>query len=118
VIAKVNKRARTRLIGVTTIVLLLVGVILMVSTLTVAGIIEARSWQAGAPWLDSVRAVRPWWLYRSLSAIPLAAGFIALLLGLTTGPQGAGIRAIEQSVGPAPIREIAPQLASATGETA
>jgi len=98
--------------------LLLVGVILMVSTLTVAGIVEARLWQSGAPWLDSVRAVRPWWLSRSLTAIPLAAGFIALLLGLTTGPRGAGRQAIDQTVGPEAIRDIAPRLAPATGETA
>jgi cbb3-type cytochrome c oxidase subunit I len=70
--------------------LLLGGVVMMVTSLTVAGIVEARLWQSQAPWLDSVRAARPFWLLRTLSGIPIAAGFIALLVGLTTGPRGAG----------------------------
>lgn len=74
--------------------LLLAGVVLMVGSLTAGGLVEARLWQSDAPWLDSVQAARPYWLARSLSAIPIAAGFIALLAGLTTGPRGAGLRAI------------------------
>ena len=66
--------------------LLLGGVVMMVTSLTVAGIVEARLWQSQAPWLDSVRAARPFWLLRTLSGIPIAGGFIALLVGLTTGP--------------------------------
>jgi len=76
--------------------LLLIGVVSMVSVLTIAGIVEARLWQSGAPWLDSVHAARPYWLHRSLSAVPLAAGFIALLLGLTTGPRG-GLRSLDRA---------------------
>jgi cbb3-type cytochrome oxidase subunit 1 len=75
--------------------LLLAGVVMMVASLTAGGIVEARLWQSNAPWLDSVRAARPYWLSRSLSAIPITAGFIALLAGLMTGPRGAGLRAIE-----------------------
>jgi len=96
--------------------LLLAGVVLMVSILTVAGVVEARLWQSGAPWLDSVRAARPLWLHRSLSAVPIAAGFIALLLGLTTGPRGAGRQAVDQSVGPEPVREVEPRLTAVAGE--
>jgi cbb3-type cytochrome oxidase subunit 1 len=96
--------------------LLLVGVVLMVSTLVVGGIVEARLWQTDAPWLDSVRAARPFWLHRSLSAVPIAAGFIALLLGLTTGPRGAGLLIVEQSVGVEPVREVSPRLVTAEGE--
>lgn len=95
--------------------LLLAGVILMVSTLTVAGIVEARLWQSSAPWLDSVRAARPFWMLRTLSAIPIALGFLALLAGLTTGPRGAGRLAIEASGDPEPVSEVAPRLADATG---
>jgi hypothetical protein len=73
-------------------------------------------WQSGAPWLDSVRAARPLWLHRSLSAVPIAAGFIALLLGLTTGPRGAGRQAVDQSVGPEPVREVEPRLTAVAGE--
>jgi cbb3-type cytochrome oxidase subunit 1 len=68
--------------------LLFVGVSVMVVDLTVAGLVEARAWQSGAPWIESVRAAKPYWLVRSLSAIPIAGGFVALLLGLTTGPRG------------------------------
>jgi cbb3-type cytochrome oxidase subunit 1 len=90
--------------------LLLGGVVVMVSDLTIAGVVEARVWQSGAPWLDSVRAAQPYWLVRTLSAVPIAAGFVAFLLGLTTGPRGAGRQALERSVGLAPIDEVAPRL--------
>ena len=79
--------------------LLLIGVVLMVVDLTAAGIVEARVWQSGAPWLDSVRAARPYWIVRALAAIPLGGGFIALLVGLTTGTPGAGLRVVDESVG-------------------
>ena len=72
--------------------LLLSGVVMMVASLTAAGIVEARLWQSDAPWLDSVRAARPFWLHRSLAAIPITAGFLALLAGLMTGPRGSGLR--------------------------
>jgi cytochrome c oxidase cbb3-type subunit 1 len=93
--------------------LLLPGVIMMVSTLTAAGVVEARLWQSTAPWLDSVRAARPFWLVRTLSSIPIAAGFIALLAGLTTGPRGAGSRTVTADAGPEPAAELAPRLATA-----
>ena len=81
--------------------LLVTGLVTMVTVLSAAGIVEARLWQAETPWLDSVRAARPFWLLRTLSAIPITAGFIALLVGLTTGPRGAGMRAVDVSMGPA-----------------
>jgi len=96
--------------------LLFAGVILMVTDLTIAGIVEARLWQSAAPWLDSVRAARPYWIVRSGSAIPVAAGFIALLLGLTTGPRGAGLQAVEKTIGLEPVQEIAPRLAPVASE--
>jgi cbb3-type cytochrome oxidase subunit 1 len=93
--------------------LLFAGVILMVTDLTIAGLVEARLWQSAAPWLDSVRAARPYWIIRTGSAIPIVAGFIMLLTGLTTGRRGAGLESIEQTVGLEPIHEIAPRLAAA-----
>ena len=56
--------------------------------------LEARLWLEGAPWLESVRAATPYWFVRSASAVPIAAGFVAVLVGLTTGPRGAGAAAI------------------------
>jgi cbb3-type cytochrome oxidase subunit 1 len=84
--------------------LLLAGVVMMVASLTAGGIVEARLWQSDAPWLDSVRAARPFWLHRSLSAIPITAGFIALLAGLMTGPRGAGLRTIDGAGHPDSMR--------------
>ena len=89
--------------------LLFTGVALMVIHLTIAGIVEARLWQSGAPWLDSVRAARPYWVMRSVSAIPIAAGFIAFLLGLTTGQPGAGLAQVDEAIGLESIEEIAPR---------
>ncbi|MEW6322518.1 MAG: cbb3-type cytochrome c oxidase subunit I [Acidobacteriota bacterium] len=60
------------------------GVAVMVIDLTVAGLVQAGHWQSNAPWIESVRASRPYWLVRALSAIPLTAGFIALAAGLRT----------------------------------
>ena len=70
--------------------LLLGGVLVMVIDLTVAGLVQAQAWRSAGPWIDSVRGARPYWLIRTLSGIPIAAGFIALLLAVTTGPRRAG----------------------------
>src|ERR1700674_2719738 len=96
--------------------LLLAGVIIMVTDLTAAGLVEARLWQSAAPWLDSVRGGRSFWLGRTLSAIPITAGFVMLLVGLTTGKRGAGLDAVRESIGVEPIQEIAPRLAPALTE--
>jgi cytochrome c oxidase cbb3-type subunit I/II len=36
--------------------------------LTIAGLIQGRMWADGAPWIESVRATRPYWVVRALSA--------------------------------------------------
>ena len=97
--------------------LLTVGLVIMVSDLTIAGVIQGRLWQTDAPWIVSVEASRPFWLVRTLSGIPLGAGFIALLVGLTTGPRGAGLESIAQSGGARPVSHIQPRLAVATVTT-
>jgi cbb3-type cytochrome oxidase subunit 1 len=90
--------------------LLLSGVVMMVASLTAAGIVEARLWQSDAPWLDSVRAARPFWLHRSIAAIPITAGFIALLAGLMTGPRGAGLRDAGTVAGTDPVGDMTSAL--------
>jgi cbb3-type cytochrome oxidase subunit 1 len=67
--------------------LLTAGVLAMFVDLTLAGLVEGNSWASGAPWLDSVRAVRSYWLFRTILSVPIALGFLALLMGMTTGPQ-------------------------------
>lgn len=93
--------------------LLVFGVAVMVVDLTIAGVVEAGLWLDGAPWLDSVRAAKPYWIVRSASAIPIACGFIAIVIGLTTGERGAGA----QLFAPArrqPADIVAPRLAPAS----
>ena len=62
---------------------------MMVLDLTAAGLVEAHLWQSTAPWIESVRAARPYWLIRTLTFVPITAGFLALLGGLLVGPRGA-----------------------------
>ncbi|HLG99901.1 MAG TPA: cbb3-type cytochrome c oxidase subunit I [Bryobacteraceae bacterium] len=83
--------------------LLFGGVIMMVTDLTLAGLVEARLWSSAAPWLESVRAARPYWLIRSLSFIPIAGGFMALFAGLIVGRRRAG------AMGPPESAAITPQ---------
>jgi cbb3-type cytochrome c oxidase subunit I len=94
--------------------LLTIGLVIMVCDLTIAGVVQGRVWQSGAPWMTSVEATRPYWLVRTLSGIPLAAGFVALLCGLLTGPRGAGLQSVAAHIGVEPVKEIAPRFAVGT----
>ncbi len=77
--------------------LLFVGISVMVIDLTIAGLVQAGLWLDGAPWLESLRASEPYWIVRTVSAVPIAAGFVLLLAGLVTGPRGAGSSAVNAS---------------------
>jgi len=66
--------------------LLFGGLMLMVVDLTIAGLVQAQSWQSGAPWASSLDAARPYWIVRTIAGIAVVGGFIALLTGLLTGP--------------------------------
>ena len=67
--------------------LLAVGLTVMVADLTIAGLVEAQIWQSSASWIDSVRAVGSYWLLRTLSGLPILAGFIVFWTSLITGPR-------------------------------
>jgi len=95
--------------------LLLIGVVIMVTDLSVAGLVESRIWQSTAPWIESVRAAQPYWVIRTLTFVPIVAGLLALLAGLVTGERGAGLLAVQDSVGLEPVEEIAPRLAETAG---
>jgi cbb3-type cytochrome oxidase subunit 1 len=98
--------------------LLVLGVTIMVVDLSAAGLVQAGRWQDATPWIDSVRASQPYWIVRTLSAVPLAAGFIALLLGMTTGPRGGGLATIADGRGEAgPLPRVRPR-AELAGEGA
>jgi len=66
---------------------LAVGLTLMVADLTIAGLVEAQVWQSSSPWIDSVRAVESYWLVRTLSGLPILAGFLLFWTSLVTGPK-------------------------------
>jgi cbb3-type cytochrome c oxidase subunit I len=82
--------------------LLAVGLFLMVTDLTAAGLVQGQLWQSEAPWLESVRASQPYWMSRSLAALPVLAGLGALALAMLTGPVGAAAPAA------APASEVGP----------
>src|SRR5260370_28696252 len=86
---------------------------MMVTDRTVAGWAEASLWQSAAPWLDSVRAARPYWVVRTLSAIPIAAGVVALPVGPTSGKPGAGIGGVCHTIRPGTISANTPPPAPA-----
>src|SRR5260370_22655422 len=67
--------------------LLAVGLTLMVTDLTIAGLVEAQVWQSSAPWIDSVRAVASYWLVRTFSGLPILAGFLLFWASLVTEPR-------------------------------
>jgi cytochrome c oxidase cbb3-type subunit I/II len=67
--------------------LLATGLTLMVADLTIAGLVEAQVWQSSAPWIDSIRAVGSYWLVRTLSGLPILAGFLLFWTSLVTGPK-------------------------------
>jgi cbb3-type cytochrome oxidase subunit 1 len=93
--------------------LLTIGLVVMVSDLTIAGLHQGRLWQSGAPWIVSVEASRPYWLVRALTGAPIAGGFVALLWGLTTGPRGAGLAPYAVDLSVAPSSAVAPRFETA-----
>lgn len=66
--------------------LILGGLVLMVLDLTIAGLVQGHLWGAHVPWMASVRASVPFWWWRTLSAVPLLAGFASLIGAMTLGP--------------------------------
>ena len=40
------------------------GLIMMVTDLTIAGLVESSAWKSAAPWIESVRAAKPYWAVR------------------------------------------------------
>jgi len=57
----------------------------MVIDLTAAGLVQSSLWQAHLPWLESVRASRPYWMFRSLDGVLLVAGFATFAGSLLFG---------------------------------
>jgi cbb3-type cytochrome c oxidase subunit II len=66
--------------------LLVTGLVLMVVDLTAAGLVQASLWQAHLPWLESVRASRPYWLFRAMDGLFMIVGFATFAGSLLMGP--------------------------------
>jgi cbb3-type cytochrome oxidase subunit 1 len=69
--------------------LLALGLAMTLIDLTAAGLVEGQLWVSRAPWIDSVRAMYPYWPTRTVSGIPILAGFLLFWIGLVTGPRNA-----------------------------
>jgi cbb3-type cytochrome c oxidase subunit II len=55
--------------------LLVVGLALMVVDLTCAGLVQGDLWRQHVPWIESVRASRPYWIFRTVDGCLLILGF-------------------------------------------
>jgi len=75
---------------------LLLGVIMMVGDLTIAGLVEAGQWKSAAPWIESVRAAKPYWIVRMLTFVPIGGGFLFVMAGLFAGDPGDGAKEFAQ----------------------
>lgn len=93
--------------------LMLAGLVGTFVDLTAAGLVQGAMWKDATPWLDSVAASRVYWVGRAHLGTLLALGFIALLVGLTTGPRGAGALARARSAVTPDTRHVEPGLAAA-----
>ncbi len=65
---------------------LMIGLVLMVADLTLAGLVEGRYWQTHLPWTASIVALRKYWWVRLISAVPIVLGFVCFCFGILTGP--------------------------------
>ena len=65
--------------------LLVVGLALMVLDLTGAGLVQASLWQQHLPWIESVRASQPYWVFRTVDGCLLLAGFVVYGVSFFTG---------------------------------
>lgn len=75
--------------------LIALGFIAMVVDLTAAGLVQGLLWQEDTPWIDSVSASKWFWIVRSVSGLVILAGFVAVVLGVTTGKRTAEMETAE-----------------------
>jgi len=80
----------------------MIGLVLMVADLTLAGLVEAHYWQTHLPWTASIVAVRKYWWVRLISAVPIVLGFVCFCFGILNGPLNEEGEAREQRAEKAP----------------
>ncbi|MFG0262160.1 MAG: cbb3-type cytochrome c oxidase subunit I [Novipirellula sp. JB048] len=95
--------------------LLSIGVLAMVTDLTIAGLVQGQLWESSAPWMASVEASRIYWGTRTISGIPVLLGFGCLCLSMMTGskvPADANRESGQAFLTPHP-EKVAPQTSDA-----
>ncbi|MHB1020794.1 MAG: cbb3-type cytochrome c oxidase subunit I [Acidobacteriaceae bacterium] len=65
--------------------LMVIGLALMVLDLTGAGLVQASLWQQHLPWINSVRASQPYWVFRTVDGCILLAGFLVFGISFFVG---------------------------------
>lgn len=58
------------------------GITIMGLVLTMGGLMQGTMWMKGTEWLDTVVAMRPYWLVRTLSGISMDIGISLLVFNL------------------------------------
>lgn len=94
--------------------LMLLGLVIMVVDLSMAGLVEAEYWKADIAWVESLKAVRTFWLMRSFAGALLLSGFVCLLLSFVTGKRNGALLepnvvispvVVPEQVAPAPVAD-------------
>jgi cytochrome c oxidase cbb3-type subunit 1 len=62
--------------------LITAGITLMGIDLTMLGLQQGYMWMSGVEWLDSINAVRPYWLVRTVAGISMDTGMSLLVVNL------------------------------------
>jgi cbb3-type cytochrome oxidase subunit 1/mono/diheme cytochrome c family protein len=65
--------------------LLVIALVLMTLDLTSAGLVQASLWRQHLPWINSVRASRPYWIFRTFDGVLLITGFLVFGLSFFIG---------------------------------
>jgi cytochrome c oxidase cbb3-type subunit 1 len=58
------------------------GIVIMGLVLTMGGLMQGTMWMTGTEWLDSLVAMRPYWLVRTLAGISMDVGISLLVYNL------------------------------------
>ena len=83
--------------------LITVGISTMGLVLTAGGLQQGFQWMAGTEWLDTVLAMRPYWLVRTVAGVSMDIGMTLLVIDLmmtALAPAGAAER---PAFGAAPV---------------
>ena len=65
--------------------LLIIGLALMVLDLSGAGVVQGDLWRQHVPWMESVRASRPYWVFRTVDGCLLLLGFGVFVASFLVG---------------------------------